>query len=214
MTITRDTHVLSMWSTPLYRQDLGVLHGQDRIDQFNAELRELILEREARHKDPLKFGVIGATKTSLDILRYDTPAIDWLNQRILDAVETIALDLVGDIRVDAEVDLVAEGWAVVYRSGASHRLHTHHESAWSGVYYIDVGGVDGGAGHLQLLDPRPGAIARQTSTGVEYVEPHPGLMVVFPSWLPHSVKATLFGGGTRICIAFNVGYQERIPHDN
>jgi uncharacterized protein (TIGR02466 family) len=214
VTITQDTHVLSMWSTPLYRQDLGELHGRDRVDGLNAELRELILEREARHTDPLKFGVIGATKTSLDILRYDVPAVGWLNQRILDAVETIALGLVGDIRVEAEVDLVAEGWAVVYRSGASHRLHTHHESAWSGVYYIDVGGVGEGAGHLQLLDPRPAAIARQASSGVEYIQPYPGLMVVFPSWLPHSVKATLFGGDTRICIAFNVGYQERIPDDN
>ncbi|MFI8977457.1 putative 2OG-Fe(II) oxygenase [Nocardia asteroides] len=214
MTITQDTHVLSMWSTPLYRQDLGALHGHQQVTQFNTELRDLILEREALHRNPLKFGVIGATKTSLDILRLDTPAIDWLRQRVLDAVETISLGLVGDIQTEAEVDLVAEGWAVVYRSGASHRLHTHHESAWSGVYYIDVGGVGEGAGHLQLLDPRPGAIARQASTGVEYVQPRPGLMVVFPSWLPHSVKATLFGGATRICIAFNVGYQERISDDN
>ncbi|MGV9679181.1 TIGR02466 family protein [Nocardia sp. NPDC003482] len=209
MSVDTAARVVKMWATPLYQHDYVEDLGQHRVDAINAELRELVLEGEKRQQDPLLFGVIGATKTSMDILRWNHPAIDWLRDRVLDAVTEISHDLVGDIQTEAEVDMVAEGWAVVYRSGGSHRLHTHHESAWSGVYYIDTGGVDQDAGHLQLLDPRPAAIARQASPGVQYVQPKPGTMVCFPSWLPHSVKATLFGGGTRICIAFNVGYVER-----
>jgi uncharacterized protein (TIGR02466 family) len=201
--------VVKLWATPLYQHDYVEDFGQDGIDSINAQLRELVLEGERRQQDPLLFGVIGATKTSLDILKWEHPAIDWLRNRVLDAVTEMSHDLVGDVHTEAEVDIVAEGWAVVYRSGGSHRLHTHHESAWSGVYYIDTGGVDQDAGHLQLLDPRPAAIARQASPGVHYLQPRPGTLVCFPSWLPHSVKATVFGGGTRICIAFNVGYDER-----
>ncbi|MFC9472699.1 TIGR02466 family protein [Nocardia sp. NPDC056952] len=212
MTAETAPRIVKMWATPLYRHDYVEDFGQPAVDEWNAQLRELVLQGEKRQQNPLLFGVIGATKTSMDILRWEHPAIEWLRERVLDAVTEISRDLVGDIETEAEVELVAEGWAVVYRSGASHRLHTHHESAWSGVYYIDTGGVDGDAGHLQLLDPRPAAIARQASSGVEYVQPRPGTLVCFPSWLPHSVKATLFEGGTRICIAFNVGYVER--HDS
>jgi len=201
--------IMNFWPTPLLVKDLGA-DGHD-VDAINAELRELVLEAEARQEDPLQFGVIGATKTSLDILRWDHPTIDWLRGRILEAVQQMSASVGADTATEAEVDLIAEGWAVVYRSGASHRLHTHHESSWSGVYYISTGGVGADAGHLQLLDPRPGAIARQATDGVNYVEPAPGTLVCFPSWLPHSVKATLQGGGERICIAYNVGYQERIP---
>lgn len=92
----------------------------------------------------------------------------------------------------------------------SLRPHTHHDSAWSGVYYVESGaGADGGeAGYLQLLDPRPAAVARQASSGVVRIQPVPGRMVAFPGWLPHSVRATLSGGGLRICVAWNAAYDK------
>jgi hypothetical protein len=64
---------------------------------------------------------------------------------------------------------------VAYRSGGSLRPHTHHDSAWSGVYYVSSGtdesaASDGAvvdAGYLQLLDPRPAAIAWQATAAPE-----------------------------------------------
>ncbi len=81
---------------------------------------------------------------------------------------------------------------------------------WSGVYYVEAGEAASGtdAGYLQLLDPRPGAIARQASGGPERIQPVPGRMVAFPGWLPHSVQATASGDSLRICIAWNVAYDE------
>ena len=52
------------------------------------------------------------------------------------------------------------------------------------------------------------AIARQASPGVVRIQPLPGRMVAFPGWLPHSVQATLSGGGLRICVAWNVAYDK------
>jgi len=100
---------------------------------------------------------------------------------------------------------------VVYRSGGSLRPHTHHDSAWSGVYYVEAGDPStsvSDAGYLQLLDPRPAAIARQATSGPWRVQPVPGRMVAFPGWLPHSVQATAGGDSLRICIAWNVAYDK------
>jgi hypothetical protein len=62
--------------------------------------------------------------------------------------------------------------------------------------------------HRQLLDPRPAAIARQASAGVQRIRPVPGRMVAFPGWLPHSVQAIATGDSLRICIAWNVAYDK------
>ncbi|GIG60592.1 hypothetical protein Lfu02_49640 [Longispora fulva] len=205
-----DADVLATWPTPFYQHDLTATRDPAEVAEINTQLRELILSRE-HDQTPVTFAVIGATKTSLDILQLNHPAVDWLRARIGEAVQAIAGSVGATTPTEAQVDVVAEGWAVVYRDGASHRLHTHHASAWSGTYYIATGGVDGDAGHLQVIDPRPAAIARHASGGVHAVEPKPGLLVAFPSWLPHSVKATVrSGGGLRICVAFNAAYVERI----
>lgn len=204
-TVADTAHTMHAWPTPVRVKDLTSVEGWKDV---NDRLRELVMEAEAREEDPLLFGVVGATKTSLDILQWDDPAIAWFRAQIMQGMEEIAASVGANVRTDAHVTPVAEGWAVVYREAASHRLHTHHGSAWSGVYYISTGGVGEGAGYLQLLDPRPAAIARHASEGPKLVEPVPGTMVMFPSWLPHSVKATLVGGGERVCIAFNIGYEE------
>lgn len=198
---------LRMWPVPVYVRDL-TLEDPDTPER-NARLRDLILRREAQDANPLLFGTIGATKTSHDILRLDDPDIGWLRRRLLESVRAIEASVGAGGATEAKVSVVAEGWAVVYRQGASHKLHTHHETAWASVYYIATGGVGSAAGHLQLLDPRPAAIARGASEPVRYFEPRPGMLITFPAWVSHSVKATLSGDeGERICIACNVGYRE------
>ncbi|MFD5856067.1 putative 2OG-Fe(II) oxygenase [Streptomyces chartreusis] len=202
------------WPTGFYQADLTAMEGpglgSETVKEMNGQLRTLILEAAARQPE-YRFGVIGGQKSSLDILRWEHPAVDWLRGRILAAIRDLTLDALSDkeelaAKVFEKSEIRAEGWAVVYRQGGSHRQHTHHDSAFSGTYYIETGGVGPGGGHLQLLDPRPAAVARQASPGVCAVQPTPGLLVGFPSWLPHSVQATLHNGGTRICIAWNAAF--------
>lgn len=210
---TRST-TFTAWPTGFYQADLSTMegpgHGHKTVDEMNRQLRKLILEAEGKQPE-YRFGVIGAQKSSLDILRWSHPAVDWLRGRILDAIRGLTLDALSDkeelaAKVFEKSEILAEGWAVVYHQGGSHRQHTHHDSVFSGTYYIETGGVGPEGGHLQLLDPRPAAVARQASPGVYAVRPKPGLLVGFPSWLPHSVQATLHDGGTRICIAWNASF--------
>jgi len=105
--------------------------------------------------------------------------------------------------------LSAYGWATISRAGAYHAPHSHPDSAWSGVYYVDPGtdSLDQPlSGVLEFLDPRAGAEA-VTAPGDPYgapfrVRPQAGLLVLFPSWLYHWVHPYT-GQTPRIAISFN-----------
>src|SRR5262249_30370056 len=88
-----------------------------------------------------------------------------------------------------------------------HAPHSHPDSAWSGVYYVDAGTVDRSlSGVLEFLDPRAGVEA-VTAPGDPYgepvrVRPQTGLIVTFPSWLCHWVHPYV-GHTPRIAVSFN-----------
>lgn len=201
---TKTRTVLMSWRTPVYQADCN------GAAEINPVLREMILAAEKTDTEAANFGGIDAIKSCQGILRWQHPAIDWLKAQIMNAVTALTDDVLGEAAREVAQGMLAEAWAVVYRGGGSLRPHTHHDSAWSGVYYVESGADENGgeAGYLQLLDPRPAAIARQTSSGVVRIQPIPGRMVAFPGWLPHSVRATLSGGGLRICVAWNVAYDK------
>lgn len=192
------------WGTPIYTADYP-----DGL-ACNDQLREMILQAESTDPEAALFGGINAIKSSQDLLRWDHPAIDWVRDRIGDAVAALTRAELGDAASEVTTGINAEAWAVVYRSGGSLRPHTHHDSVWSGVYYVAAGDTSGDsdAGYLQLLDPRPAAVAVQATSGPVRLRPLPGRMVAFPGWLPHSVQATADSDSQRICIAWNVAYDK------
>lgn len=99
-------------------------------------------------------------------------------------------------------------WAVVSPPGAQNVRHCHAGMFISGVYYAQVGG---GASDLTFHDPRdakvfsdppdraPGLYADQTRN----ITPMPGRVVLFPSWLNHSVAPNA-SPVDRISVSFNL----------
>ena len=86
-------------------------------------------------------------------------------------------------------------------------MHTHPGATWSGVYYVDHGGsnpeADGTAIHL--YDPYPARtniFFPELSTSNVLFKPEPGLMILFPSYVPHAVPPHR-GDRERISVAFN-----------
>jgi uncharacterized protein (TIGR02466 family) len=97
-------------------------------------------------------------------------------------------------------------WANVNRAGDSNNVHVHAGSTWSGTYYVDEGGPAEIAAPLHLFDPCPARAVSFLPQAVRdsvFVHPKPGLMVLFPSYVPHMVVPHQ-GQGTRISIAFNL----------
>jgi uncharacterized protein (TIGR02466 family) len=88
-------------------------------------------------------------------------------------------------------------WATVHQRCVSHLLHTHPGHLLSGVYYVRM---PERAGHIVFHDPRG---PRFPFDQREQVQPRPGDLILFPSWLAHTVTPT-GGESERISIAFNL----------
>jgi len=110
-----------------------------------------------------------------------------------------------------------EMWANVNPPGCSNQLHCHPAAFWSGVYYPDPGGseIEGNGGELLLEDPRypmaymtvPDLLFRDVNNEPMQsqiaIRPVAGRIVLFPSWLRHSVRPHK-GDRDRVSIALNL----------
>lgn len=109
--------------------------------------------------------------------------------------------------VDDTEYVITGCWANVNQPGSDHRPHTHPNNIISGVYYVQTVG-DGD--EIVFHDPRPQAhviqptltrpiAERQSAIGVEA---KPGRLLLFPSWVRHSVRRNATQN-ERISISFN-----------
>lgn len=92
-------------------------------------------------------------------------------------------------------------WVNLMKPGAMHSGHLHPHSVVSGTVYV---AVPPGAGALRLEDPRlPMMMAAPTRPDTfVYVEPTPGAVFLWESWLRHEVMPHA-GKGERISVSFN-----------
>lgn len=99
-------------------------------------------------------------------------------------------------------------WATVLAPGASHKLHSHPNNFLSGVYYVRTGE---GAGTINFHDPRKQAsvirppVTELTAQNTDQVvvRVREGTLLLFPSYLEHSVDANT-SADERISISFNL----------
>ncbi|WP_050514188.1 MULTISPECIES: TIGR02466 family protein [Streptomyces] len=182
-----------LWPTPVYRRTV-------RTGPDTDTLAQQILIREAA--DPSRtLGAPGARKSAPDVLSWPLPAVTVLKRLIREAARAVT-------GAGRESAWAATAWAVHYHHGGHHLLHAHHDSAVSGVYYLQAPADAGGA--LELFDPRPARLATGPRAACQplTVQPHPGLLIAFPSWLRHAV-APHTAAAPRLCIAVNLSPEER-----
>ena len=191
--------------TPTFPTFIGRVRLPD-AEAMNQGLHVLILAEEAEYPT-LGRSNIGGWHSRPDFFHRSDSNVSaliswtiWALRRMISA--TTGRDVFrGTLSISA--------WATVCRAGTYHAPHSHSDSAWSGVYYVDSGSENPGrplSGVLEFLDPRAGAEA-VSAPGDPYgepfrVRPQAGLLVVFPSWLYHWVHP--YAGETpRIAISFN-----------
>lgn len=98
---------------------------------------------------------------------------------------------------------MTRGWANVNPPGTRNIVHIHPACALSGVFYI---AANEKSGDIVFNDPRDVAIAvgglpNFVSRPVP-LKPKPGMLLLFPSWLPHEVVENQ-SDTQRISLAFN-----------
>ncbi len=189
---------------------------------LNVELRKAIEQREKSHPTTQKSN-IGGWQSSWDMDRWGgAPAIKLL---------AVGRNLANRVTTDREgnpvngphpgffaVTWIANMWANVNRSGHGNEYHSHPGAYWSGVYYVDDGGIAADpslGGELEFMDPRGPAPAMNaphlayampgglSAGATERVRPRAGRLVLFPAWMMHQVRPYR-GMAERISIAFNL----------
>lgn len=99
-------------------------------------------------------------------------------------------------------------WVNVMEKDAVHTPHIHPHSVISGTYYV---AVPPGSGVIRFEDPRlalmMAAPARKTNARLENrafvdIQPGPGLLLLWESWLRHGVEPNK-ARGRRISVSFN-----------
>jgi uncharacterized protein (TIGR02466 family) len=203
-----------LFATPVYEASLST---NRTFENFRAELeaacRMLAAEDAAGRAWCKANGYGGYTSyASLDDLPTRASVFGEL-KRQLDRhaaafAETLAFDLGGGrLKLDSL-------WVNVLKPGAAHSGHIHPHSAISGTVYVTT---PPGSSALKLEDPRlplmMAAPPRRKDAPEDlrpfvYLQPEPGAVVMWESWLRHEVGANR-ARSERISISFNYGQRAR-----
>ena len=200
--------VLEMFPIPVFLEKSTGIDNR-ALSQLIYGIQEEELAAGTAHKTG--FSNIGGFR-SYEILQ--RPGVEDLKKFIVETLNRQVLK--GKWYAEDEIDesFVSGMWAMINKKGHANSAHIHPDSWLSGVYYPKVPSNPGLAGALCFHDP----IATRTFTQSFYrsvqaevfmVTPQEGLMVIFPSWFEHSVKANQ-SDEDRISIAFNIRRQQAV----
>jgi uncharacterized protein (TIGR02466 family) len=192
------------------------MESSDVIPMFPSLLWKLQLEAGLR--DALAARILAA----LSEMRRGQPPLEpgrgWQSTQSLHQLEDFGelvacvergtTSILRFLRIGHDAFEITGCWATVLAKGAAHKLHSHPNNFLSGVYYVRT---QPGADTVNFHDPR-----RQTSiirpsvveltadnTDQVVVKVHNGTLLMFPSFLEHSVDANM-SEEERISVSFNV----------
>ena len=194
--------------TLIYYQDMS------GVQELNSAIKSHL--HELRSVDPdgiVRSNVkrVGAWHSPDDLHKREEYRL--LTNRILGSAQRIYDDLGYDPEYQAAY---ANMWAIIHPKYGYNRNHTHPNSLWSGVYYVQV---PPDSGRIWFTDPRAQSMVsipryvsdqpRQPESWSEvYYEPVEGRMILFPAWLVHEVEPNMSEAdgqaGDRIAISFNL----------
>lgn len=181
---------------------------------LNAELKEAIARQQKAHPGT-QHSNLGGWQSDWDMDKWGGAGAIKLLAFARNTANRVTANRQGQ---PVTVSWRANMWANVNRTGHGNEFHSHPGSFWSGVYYVDDGGIGADSslgGELEFMDPRgpgPAMYAPQLAFNMpgglsvganETVRPKTGRMVLFPAWILHQVRPYR-GTAERISIAFNL----------
>jgi uncharacterized protein (TIGR02466 family) len=184
----------------------------DQIDELNKGLmrvlREVCQPTGGRHSGQ------GGLRSKENLFYNASPEIQTLKRMIAGAFDAGLKHMIpgADRYPPAALGFSLIGWAYILREGDYVSPHVHPEATIVGTYYVRCPGAarkpaEGlPPGGLVLMNPAP-ATPMMNHSGlafptVEPVVPREGLLVMFPSHIPHYVHP-FRGNGERIAVSFD-----------
>jgi hypothetical protein len=187
--------------------------GYTSVDALNADLRGLLSGIHASSVRPVGQSVYSGTQTIGSLWGRQEKPLAALKEVLASAVsDYLTARRIADPRPYWTPKLpgfaFADGWSICIGQGGGHAEHIHPDGWISGVYYVsspsELWNARVNGGWLQLASDA-------SSSGREpilSVPPIPGNLVLFPSYLQHSVTEQQVGG-ERIVVGFDL-----IPSSN
>jgi len=195
--------VRSLFVTRLYEAELG---NAGLLADLSHSIRTLAQEDQAGRRWSKDHSYAGYTSyASLADLPRRDPAFADLARLLARHAANFAEDCAFDLRRKPKLDSL---WVNLLRGGGHHSAHIHPHSIISGSLYVEV---PAGSGAIRFEDPRlpimMAAPQRSKDAAEELqtfvtVEPRPGLLILWESWLRHEVLPGR-GRGERLSISFN-----------
>jgi len=192
----------SLFVTRLYEAQIA----DDLLDDLAHSIRTLANDDEAGQRWSREHRYAGYTSySSLNDLPRRDPAFADLAKLLTKHAAAFADDCAFNLSRKQKLDSL---WVNLLRGPGHHSAHIHPHSIISGTLYVEV---PKGSGSIRFEDPRlpmmMAAPTRQADAPEELqpfvtVEPRPGLLLLFESWLRHEVLPGT-GRGERLSISFN-----------
>ena len=185
-----------LFLTKLYSEELGL---PDLLDQLSHSIRALAEDDRAGRDWAAEHRYAGYTSyASLNDLPKRDPAFAELARILTRHAVAFARECGFELARKPRLDSM---WVNLLRGGGHHSAHIHPHSIISGTLYVEV---PDGSGAIRFEDPRlPLMMAAPTRPGTFVtVEPRPGLLLLWESWLRHEVLPGK-GKGERLSISFN-----------
>ena len=195
--------VRSLFITQLYEAEIG---DEALLAELAHSIRSLAADDEAGQRWSKEHRYTGYTSySSLNDLPKRDPAFADLAKLLGKHASAFAKDCAFDLSRRPRLDSL---WVNLLRGTGHHSAHIHPHSMISGTLYIEV---PKGSGAIRLEDPRlPMMMAAPTRLAEApeelrpfvTVEPRPGLLLLWESWLRHEVMPAA-AKGDRLSISFN-----------
>jgi len=191
------------FSTPIWTSKI------DNYEKINNMMINYIYELQK--KDPK-----GVTKSNLKgwhsknfDMKDDEPKsfIEAIKKNINKAINDMAWDL------NSQEVTLSNMWAIINKKGAMNQKHHHSNSDLSAAYYVTA---KENCGDIIFYDPRPGKVYKHPFSNKPNllnadnngVKPEPGMLVLFPSYLEHSVNPNI-SDYERVVISFNISLEKK-----
>ncbi|WP_332764299.1 TIGR02466 family protein [Phenylobacterium sp.] len=202
----------SLFVTQVYEASLA---GERDFAGFNAELEDacrMLADEDAAGRAWCKQNAYGGytSYASLDDLPTRASVFGDLKRKLDRHAGAFAKDLAFDLGARRlKLDSL---WVNVLKPGAAHSGHIHPHSVISGTVYV---ATPPGASALKLEDPRLPLMmaapprrpdAAEPARTFVYLQPEPGTILMWESWLRHEVPANA-AKRERISISFNYSWR-------
>ena len=203
-------------SRPMAKEGDPWVEASDVIPMFPTLVWKIQLKAEFRH------AIDARILATLEGMRRDLPEIGpgqgWqsdqtLHEReefrdLISCVSNVAKSILRFLRIGYDAFEITGCWATVLAKGAIHKAHSHPNNFLSGVYYVRT---HPGADTINFHEPRnqarvirpPVVELTAENTDQVVVKVTNGILLVFPSYLEHSVDANM-SEEERISISFNI----------